>query len=75
MGKLEDAQEMGYGTYPGQIGILHQMPESKGTPSSMQGSLSLLQICLGRKVMLLGDIGVTELIILGGRGRPWVLEL
>lgn len=75
MGKLEDAQELGYGKYPGQIGILHQLSESKGTPSSMQGSLRLLHICLGRNVMLLGDIGVTRLIILGGRGRPWVLEL
>jgi hypothetical protein len=65
MGKLEDAQELGYGTYLGQIGILHQLPESKGTPSSMQGSLSLLQIWLGRNVMLLGDTGVTELIIQG----------
>lgn len=65
----------GYGTYTGQIGMLHQLPESKGTPSSMQGSLRLLQICLGRNVMLLGDIGVTGLIIMGGRSRPWVLEL
>jgi len=74
MGKLEDAQELGYGTYPGQIGILHQLPEPKGTPSSMQGSLRLLQICLGRNVMLPGDIGVTGLIILGS-SQPWVLEL
>jgi hypothetical protein len=75
MGKLEDAQELGYGTYPGQIGILHQLSGSKGTPSAMQGSLRLLQICLGRNVMLLGDAGVTGLITLGSRSRTWVLEL
>jgi hypothetical protein len=47
MGKLEGAKELGYGTFPAQLRMLHWKPKLRETLSSVQGILGLLLPFLG----------------------------